>query len=83
MGPTWHTHKKCGKIPLGLPTCGSHFDELTLGKLGKNVWQSVAMLGLEPNNPFATTNLRQSVAATKSVAMATTSVARFGKKMSL
>ena len=28
LDPTWHTHKKCGKIPLGLPTCGSHFEEL-------------------------------------------------------
>ena len=46
LGPTWHTHKKCGKVPLGLPTCGSHFDELTLGKLGENVWQNVAMLVL-------------------------------------
>ena len=50
LGPTWHTHKKCGKIPLGLPTCGPHFDELTLGKLGKKLWQSVTMLVLEPNN---------------------------------
>lgn len=27
------------------------FLELTLGKFGENVWQSVAMQGLEPNSP--------------------------------
>ena len=49
-GPTSHTHNKCGKIPLGLPTFGSHFEELTLGKFGNIVWQSVALLGLDPKN---------------------------------
>jgi hypothetical protein len=52
--PTSHTLKKCGKIPLGLPTCGSHFEELTLGKFGNIVWQSVALLGLKPNIPTKT-----------------------------
>ena len=51
-GPTSHTHNKCGKIPLGLPTCGSHFEELALGNFGNIVWQSVALLGLDPNNPY-------------------------------
>ena len=34
-GTTSHTLKKCGKILLGVPTCGSRFEELTLWQ----VWQ--------------------------------------------
>ena len=34
-GPTSHTLKKCDNILLGMPTCGSRFEELTLWQ----VWQ--------------------------------------------